>query len=566
MAMTLPQPLQHAFTPSEAPQAMAVVQPVLDRLEALPVATREELDAFLAAWNETSCWLNDHIAKTRVAASRFTDDEATQQAWRQLVSEVIPAATVIEDRLARKFLAAPELHTLEEGAHAPFLKQVRAGVELFREANVPLQQREQELINEYQQVSGSWGVDFQGERRTMSGMQKFLADPDREVRKAAWLAMAAEVARTSEQLEDLFERLFAVRHEIAQNAGFENYRDYIFAAKLRDYDADACHNFAAVVEEVVVPLQSEIARRTADALGLPSFAPWDGMAEPDGGAPLTPFEETTALEEGVERMMRRLDEELGEQFAQIRANMDLAARPGKAQGGFMSWYAWDQRPFIFANASGSHSDIVTLLHEAGHAFHGLLTALAGSKPMADVSVPMEFNEVASMSMELLHYDTLDEFYGPTDASRAIQQHLRRVVRIFGATMLGDQFQHWLYTHPTHTRQERRARWIELNEKFSPHVDRSELDAETLANTYHQTLHFFIVPFYYIEYAFAQFGALQVAMRAEQDRRAALEAYKAALKLGPLRDVRGLFEAAGAAFDPTPATLGGAMDWVRARLH
>ena len=336
--------------------------------------------------------------------------------------------------------------------------------------------------------------------------------------------------------------------------------------KLRDYDADACHNFARVVREQVLGLVQEVARATKQRLQLDTFAPWDVYAEPDGGANLTPFEKTSELEDGVERMMRRLDPELGDQFAAIRENMDLEAREGKGQGGFSSWFAWDRRPFIFANSTGKHDDVFTLLHEAGHAFHALLAVQAGSMPMGfGMHTPTEFCEVASMAMELLHYDTLDEFYDADEASRAIQQHLRRVLNILPRFVLGDQFQHWLYTHPEHTRAERRAKWIELQCAYTPHVDYSEVDDELLGNSYHTTLHYFIVPFYFIEYAFAQFGALQVAMRAERDRAEALATYKEALKLGPQRDIRGLYKAAGAQFDPSPQTLRAAMDWVRARL-
>lgn len=562
---TLPAPLSRSFTPEDAPQTLDVVEPIFDKLDAMSVDTPEELRAFLEAWNETSCWLGDYISKTRVGTARFTDDEELQGRWVQLMTEVIPALSVRDDQLARKFLASPHIAELEQGIHAPFVRNVRSEVELFREENVPLQQRENELKTKYQQISGAWSVEFQGEERTMSAMFQFLSDADREVRKGAWFAMAKERGRTADELEDLFEELFQIRHQIGLNAGFENYRDYQFAAKCRDYGPDACHNFAAVVLDEAMPFVAEISRRTAEQLGLDSFRPWDRFAEPDGGAPLAPFEEIDELIGGVERMMRRLDSDLADQFAAMRDNLDLDARPAKAQGGFMSWFVWDQRPFIFQNASGQHSDIVTLLHEAGHAFHALMAAQAGSRPLANMHPPMEFNEVASMSMELLHYDTLDEFYDDTDAGRAIQQHLRRVVRMFPRTVMGDQFQHWMYTHPDHTRAQRQAKWMELQQQFASEIDVSGIDEEILATSYHGILHFFIVPFYFIEYAFAQFGALQVAMAASRDKAAALEAYKDALRLGPQRDVRGLYEAAGAQFDPTQDTLRAAMNWVRDRI-
>ena len=562
----MPEAMERSFTPDVEPQTQDAVNEIYDRLLAMPVDTEDELHALLVAWNETSCWIDTHIRKVNVAQSCDTQSEEKRNRWMQIITEVLPALTRRENELAQKFLDSPALSTLEDGPYAPFLRGQRTGVELFRDENVPLQQRVSELTTEYQQISGAWTIDFDGESRTISAMVRYLSDPDRSVRRDAWFAIMEVTGRDSERLEEIFDELVQLRHQIATNAGFTNFRDYMFVAKLRDYDAETCHNFARVVREVTVPLEGEIARRDASALGLDSYAPWDTQADPDGGEPLRPFEDVSDLMDGVERMMRRLDEELGAKFAACRPNMDLQARPGKAQGGFMSWFEWDRRPFIFANAAGKHQDIVTLLHEAGHAFHSLLQTQAEASPMADVTVPMEFNEVASMAMELLHYNTLDEFYDDVNRERAIQRHLRRVVSIFSRTLRGDQFQHWIYENPNHTRAQRRAKWLEISREFAPHIDRSEIDDDMLANGYHQILHFFIVPFYFVEYAFAQFGAIQVAMQADKDRAAAMAAYKHALSLGPARDVRGLYEAAGAQFDPTTVTLGAAMEWVQDRLN
>jgi oligoendopeptidase F len=440
---------------------------------------------------------------------------------------------------------------------------VRVAVELFRDENVPLQQKVEELSNRYQQISGGWSIEFDGAPRTMSQMSRYLAVADRSVREEAWRAVRGEVATTADDLEELFEELFELRHQIARNAGFENYRDYIFKQKLRDYEPQDCLALAELVEQEVTPLLEEIAEDACARLGVQSYRPWDLSADPDGGEPLEPFETVDQLKDGVQRMMARIDPEFGQYFAGIREFMDLESRPNKSQGGFMSWYDWDRRPFIFSNASGNHTDIITLLHEAGHAFHGLSSV--PMRPMSATSTPMEFNEVASMTQELLHYRTLDEFYDEADRERAITQHLRRIPRLLANVARGDSFQQWLYTHPDHTREQRRAKWIEMNERFMGFVDYSGLDEETLGNGYHPILHFFVVPFYFIEYGFAQLGALQVAMAADDDLDAAMSRYKEALALGPTRRVHDLFSAAGAEFVPTRDKLHELMNWVRSGL-
>src|SRR6266496_19892 len=49
--------------------------------------------------------------------------------------------------------------------------------------------------------------------------------------------------------------------------------------------------------------------------------------------------------------------------------LDLDSRKGKAPGGYCETLHFQGRPFIFMNAVGLVDDVMTLLHEAGHAFH-----------------------------------------------------------------------------------------------------------------------------------------------------------------------------------------------------
>ena len=560
MPVTLPQPLTHVFTPSTVPRDLDAIEPVYEALLEMPVDDEPSVKAFLAAWDETSCWVSDHISKSRVAAHAHTDDEEAAKVWTQVVQGVLPALSAYDEKLGRKLLDSPALGALETGPFAPFLRRVRVGVELFREENIPLEQRAEELSNEYSRLTGGWVVDFDGAPRTMSQMMRYRASADREVRKAAFEATTAQIAKTSDALEELFEELFSLRTQIAQNAGFASYREFVFAEKLRDYGPEACDAYAELVELEVLPLLRELSEAKREALGLDVDRPWDVLADPSGGEPLAPFEDIDGLQDGVERMMHRLDPELGDVFGHLRANMDLESRPNKAQGGFMTWYGWERRPFIYANAAGNHADIITLVHEAGHAFHGLMSVDATA--MSGTPVPMEFNEVASMAQELLHYRTLDEFYGPHDRERAIKEHLSRIPRLLATVARGDAFQQWLYTHPEHTREERRAKWVEMDERYMPFVDWSDIPYEDRANSYHAILHFYVVPFYFIEYGFAQLGALQVAVNAERDLAGAMKAYKHALSLGPKRDTAGLYEAAGAEFVPTREKLRDLMNWVR----
>ena len=561
----LPEAMQHRVTPADVqPSNLDTITPYLESLYAMPTGTVEGLNAFLEAWNEIDAWIVQYIKDAQLLTVTNTEDEAAQAQWMRLLGEVLPQLTEWHEKLGRKLLDSEGVDKLNDSPFKPYVDQVRSGVELFRAENVSLQKDVSEFVNNYTKISGAWQVEFRGQTYPRPAMSKFLMSPDRETRKEAWLATNATTNKDAEQLDDLFEQMMELRDRMAHNSGFDNFRDYIFAQKMRDYSPDECFAYHEIVAKEVVPLAKEISENTRKKLGLDTMKPWDASADPDGGEPLNPFNTAQELQDGVERMLRRLDSELGQQFHEIREFQDLDSRPAKAPGGFMATLPWKRRPFIFANASGVHRDIVTLLHEAGHAFHAI--ASVDNMPMWTTSVPMEFNEVASMAMELLTYDSLDEFYDEADKKRAIQQHLSRIPGLLTMVARGDAFQHWIYTNEGHTRTERHDKWVELDSVFSTGVDWDGVDLGYRRNSWHPILHFFQVPFYFIEYGFAQLGSLQVAVNAQKDPAGALAAYKNALSLGPQRDTFGLYKAAGAEFIPTADKVRELMNWIREGLE
>jgi oligoendopeptidase F len=169
-----------------------------------------------------------------------------------------------------------------------------------------------------------------------------------------------------------------------------------------------------------------------------------------------------------------------------------------------------------------------------------------------------------MSMELLGARSLDMFYNQADADRSYRQLLEGIVLILPWIATVDAFQHWIYTRPDHTREERRAAWNGLLDRFGGRVDWSGHE-EARSNSWHRQLHIFLYPFYYIEYGIAQLGALQVWRNAKSDRAGAIAAYRRGLALGGSRPLPELFSAAGILFDFTETTLRPLIDSVRSEL-
>jgi oligoendopeptidase F len=455
---------------------------------------------------------------------------------------------------------------------------------------VPLETEEAKASQQYQKLSGSLTVQFRGEEKTLVQMGRYLEEPDRALRQEAWELVANRRLQEADAFEDIFDQLIRLRQQIAKNAGFENYRDFAFRHRGRfDYSPADCEKFHDAVEKEIMPLVRELHTERRNKLKVEELRPWDLAVDPLNRPPLKPFVETGEMVSRTQKIFNQLDGELagGFQTMQDLRLLDLANHKGKAPGGYQSTLAESRLPFIFMNAVGLQRDVETILHEAGHAFHALATR--NEDLYAYRTAPIEFCEVASMSMELLGNEFLEEFYPPNeagsarcadraassgatsarstraetpqrgvptkseDANRARRTHLEGVVGVFPWIATVDAFQHWIYTNPNHTRAERSTAWLKLMDRFGGNVDWSGFE-KVRAHLWHRQLHLFQYPFYYIEYGIAQLGALQVWANSKRDKAKALNDYKSSLALGGSRPLPELFSAAGCQFEFSAKTI------------
>ena len=390
--------------------------------------------------------------------------------------------------------------------------------------NVPLETEEAKLSQQYQKLIGSLTVPFRGEERTLAQMGRYLEDPDRALRQEAWELVANRRLREAEAIEHIFEQLLKLREQIAANAGFPNYLQYAFRARGRfDYTPEDCRKFHGAIAGEVMPALRQLQAQRRGQLGLAALRPWDLAVDPLNRPALRPFERIEHLVSNTRDIFVQLDPKLAGQFTLMRDLhlLDLDNRKGKAPGGYQSTLAEARLPFIFMNAVGIQRDVETILHEAGHAFHAL--AARGEDLHAYRSAPIEFCEVASMSMELLGNEFIEKFYQPGDARRARRDHLEGIVEIFPWIATVDAFQHWIYSHPGHSRAGRQKAWAGLMDRFGGDVDWTGYE-EARTNLWHRQLHIFIHPLYYVEYGIAQLGALQVWANSKKDKAQALEKY------------------------------------------
>lgn len=552
---------ERRFVPQDAcltdkDQLVLLYTDILDR----KVSSSEDLERWMLDLSELDTAVSQTAGILYVEMTCQTDDPFKAKAYQDFIENVDPVLKPIHDALNRKYLELRQSIALDEKRYMVHDRAVRAAVEMFVEKNIPLQTELALLSQEYQTLCGAMTVDFDDREHTLPEMAKYLQEPDRGLRERAWRATASRRLQDKDKFEQLFQKMFELRHQIACNAGFANYRDYQFKAYLRfDYSPEDCRTFHRSVKEIVVPLREMIDQTRRSVMGLDRLKPWDVSVDPLGRPALKPFTRVEELVTGVGRIVASLDPELGGLYEDMRSRglLDLESRKGKAPGGYQNTFEEARKPFIFMNAVGIDDDLRTLCHESGHAFHAYLCA---HDPLGFYRhAPIEFCEVASMSMELMANDRLDVFYNEQDASRSKVEFFEGVISVLAWVATIDAYQHWMYENPRHSPAERRAMWTRLFSEYGGGVvDWSGLEEE-LAYLWHRQLHIFEIPFYYIEYGIAQLGALQIWQHYRNSPGKAIADYKSSLALGGSRPLPDLFAAAGIKFDFSKDIMGSLMD-------
>lgn len=520
------------------------------------------VDSWMRDWTHLQNIMGEIFSRARVATTQDTTDEEAEAHLKNLLATIFPAMTQTNNKLQRKLV---ESGLEPENFELP-LRKMQTDIALFREANIPLFQREQALTLEYNKITGAQVVQWEGEEVTLLQLAKVNEDQDRSKREAAYRLGVERWLQDREAVNTLWGQFYALRIEVARNAGFDNYRDFRWQQMKRfDYTPEDCETFHNAIEQVAVPAMLRIREKQRQRLGVDTLRPWDTAVDPDGRPPLRPYENIDEFASKAEAIFRHVDPQLGEYYATMRHEnlLDLPNRKNKGPGAYCTRFPLIKRPFVFMNAVNAQGDVRTLLHEVGHAFHGFEVL---KLPYADQqSYPIEFAEVASMAMELLAAPYLTEEFGgyfnTQEAARDRIKHLEKIVQFWPYMAVVDAFQQWVYTSghgadPAACDE----KWAELWDRFEVGVDYSGLEAHKVTG-WHRKQHIHRIPFYYVEYGLAQLGAVLVWANALKDQAGAVAAYRRALALGGTRSLPELFAAAGAKFAFDAETLGQAVELI-----
>jgi oligoendopeptidase F len=545
------------------------LKPWFEKLLQTDISDANQLKTWLLQRSELESVIAEDMAWRYIRMTCYTDNQEYNKAYQDFVQNIQPEIAPYSDQLNKKAAACPFLSELEsEMGYDIMIKNLKKEIEIFREENIPLFTDITTETQKYAQISGDMSVKIDDKELTLQQAGVLLMDTNRAKREEVYNKISKRRLTDKEKLDELFSQLITLRHQVALNADFSNFRDFMFKALGRfDYTPQDCFDFHNSIAHEVRPLLDEFMLERKQKLGYEVLRPWDKLVDPEGKSALKAFENGTDLTDKAIEVFKRLDPFLGQCLSVMKAmgHLDLESRMGKAPGGYNYPLAEIGVPFIFMNATSTLRDMVTIMHEGGHAIHNFVTkdlALQDFK-----STPSEVAELASMAMELISMDHWDVFFEDSDdLKRAKREHLEDLIETLPWVATIDKFQHWIYENPNHSNEARKQNWNRILDEFNDSITDWSGWEEAKDYLWQKQLHLYEVPFYYIEYGMAQLGAIAVWRNYKMDNKKGLESYLNALKLGYMKSIPEIYAAAGIKFDFSRAYINELIHFVKQELN
>lgn len=544
------------------------IKPYLENLKSREINSADDLIKWWKDRSETDAFLEEDMAWRYIKMSCNTTDKKLSDSFNFFVAEIEPKVSEYSDILDKKFINSEFINHIDSEKYFIPIRAIKKNIELFRKENIPLFAEMQQKEQEYGNAAAKMTISYDNEEMTLQKAANFLKKTDRNIRKEVYTLINERRLQDKDKLNDLLTELISIRHKIAENVGFKNFRDYKFEALHRfDYNVDDCITFQNSIKETVTPIVDAIYRRRKAKLALNNLKPFDLDVDEELKEPLMPFKTSEELLEKSIEVFSRIRPKYGEFLKIMDKNgyLDLESRKGKSPGGFNYPLYESNIPFIFTNATGNLRDVETLMHEGGHAIHSFLSS---DLELVDFKgLTSEIAELASMSMELISMSEWDVFFeNEEDLKRAKRHQLEGILNVLPWIATVDKFQHLLYLAPNHTPEMREEMWRNTAKEFgSSQIDWKSYE-KYFDNTWQKQLHIFEVPFYYIEYGFAQLGAIAVWRNFIKNKEKALDDYENALKLGYSKTISEIYKTAGIEFDFSKKYIGELMDFVKNELE
>lgn len=543
------------------------IEPFFIDLKERKISSAKELEQWMLDRSELDAVLSEDFAWRYIKMTCDTTNQELTDSYNFFVSEIDPHIAPYSNELNIKLVQSPFLKELDQEKYRIYIRGIKKALELYREENIPLQTKIGIESQKYGAISAAMTIEWEGKEITLQMASSLMKDVNRKIREEVYQKIQKRRAVDTTAMNDLFTDLIQLRNQVAINAGFKNYRDYKFDELGRfDYTVQDCFDFHESIAKEILPLAEASDRERKKIMKLEVMKPWDMDVDVEGKPALKPFSSAEELTDKSIQCFDKVRPDFGDylEIMKTMGYLDLDSRIGKAPGGYNYPLYEIGVPFIFMNSVGTHRDLVTMVHEGGHAIHSFVTR---DLPITDFkSAPSEVAELASMSMELISMEHWEVFFeNADDLKRAKKEQLDKSLKTLLWIAAVDKFQHWIYENPTHSVEDRMSKWKVVIDQFtSKEIDYTGLD-DVRERGWQSQLHIYEVPFYYIEYGMAQLGAIAVWRNYKKNPAKALDEYEAALRLGYTKSIPEIYKAAGIEFNFSQAYVKELADFVKNEL-
>jgi len=549
-------------------QKINALKEEFENLVSVTITSTNDLMNFLNQQKRIYEKVEEEMLRHYIAFQCQSNDKEVKKQFEFDQQHIKPLFKKYQSILDEKVLESPFMAELPDDEFGEYKRKLRTQFALFQEANLEIEKQEDALTNQYFEITGGLSSNWEGKEVTISELFVHIRDSKRDIREKAMKALYEPILKEEEKLQSILDELIQLRVKKAENAGLNGFSDFMFKKYNRfDYTPEDCTELAESIREHVLPLTIQLQKEHKAEIGVDIYKPWDVQAEAIGRKPLQPVSSDVELINKSAKVLSELDVTFGSLVHEMNEKklFDLTSRKGKAQGGFCESLPETGLPFIFMNMSNTDSDLVVFMHEMGHAIHDLLKS--DLELYAYKQIPMESAELASMSMELFTMDRWDEFYKTEEElNRAKKDQLKGALMSLPYIMVIDQFQHWLYQHPNHNWEERTKKFGELKDRYDASIIDWNGYEEWKVKGWFYTLHIFEVPFYFVEYAISQLGAIQLYKNYKEDPEGTIRKYKDALKLGSSKSLPEVYETAGIELDFSSHKIAELMEFVAKELN
>ncbi|GGG01044.1 M3 family oligoendopeptidase [Paenibacillus aceti] len=380
----------------------------------------------------------------------------------------------------------------------------------------------------YDTIVSKVGVAFtdeDGKKSTLSVGQAAnkLSDSDREVRERTFIEWEKAWAQVADYSADTLNRLAGFRLKLYEKRGWEDALKE--PLQINRMSSETLNMMWQVIEENK-PIFVSYLERKAKLLGV------DQLSWSDVDAPLAKSETKISYQAAAEDIVQQFSK-FSPKMADFateafnRSWIEAEDRPGKRPGGFCTPLPVSKQTRIFMTFGGNYSNVSTLAHELGHAYH---QHLMDGLPQFNQDYAMNVAETASTFAEMILADALLKNAGSEEEKLALlAEKVQNSVSFFMNI-------HARFLFETRFYEKRKSGMLDVSE-LSTLMEEAQREAYHGAlGSYHplfwtSKLHFYItdVPFYNFPYTFGYMFSTGIYARALKEGEGFAAKYDALLR-------------------------------------